>query len=146
MNLHRRTLLAGTAAALCFCSAKAVTIRGELPWAPNAGRPPTPAKPGPWQFFTPEEGSAIEALMDRLIPPDPQWAGAKDAGCAVFLDRQLAGPYGSSEGLVLRAAAEEHDRGLLRRPALRRQPGHGELAHDRLPRRALRLSRLGAAP
>lgn len=103
MKLHRRALLAGTAAALCMSSiSKAVTVRGELPWQPNPGEPPPFVKPGPWHFFTPEEGGAIEVLMDRLIPPDPQWAGAKDAGCAVYLDRQLAGPYGSSEGLYMR--------------------------------------------
>lgn len=102
MGLHRRALLAGTAAALCLSSARAATIQGSLPWQPNAGDPPKPIQPGPWQFFTPEEGSAVEALMDRLIPPDEKWAGAKDAGCALYLDRQLAGPYGSSEGLYMR--------------------------------------------
>jgi gluconate 2-dehydrogenase gamma chain len=45
-------------------------------------------------YFTADEGAAIEALVDRLIPPDPQIPGGKDAGCAVFIDRQLAGPYG----------------------------------------------------
>ncbi len=67
-----------------------------------AGRgvaPPTAAEPGPWQFFTPEELPTIEALADRIIPPDPETPGGKDAGCVVFLDRQLAGPYGSAEGL-----------------------------------------------
>ena len=28
-----------------------------------------------------------------------EFPGGKDAGCAVFIDRQLAGPYGGSEGL-----------------------------------------------
>jgi gluconate 2-dehydrogenase gamma chain len=28
--------------------------------------------------------------------------GGKDAGCAVFIDRQLAGPYGRQEGLYVR--------------------------------------------
>jgi Gluconate 2-dehydrogenase subunit 3 len=37
------------------------------------------------------EGAAVEALMDRLIPPDPDTPGGKDTGCAVFIDRQLAG-------------------------------------------------------
>jgi gluconate 2-dehydrogenase gamma chain len=59
-------------------------------------------QPGPWAYFTAEEGAAIEALVDRLIPPDPQTPGGKDAGCAVFIDRQLAGPYGRAEGLYMR--------------------------------------------
>jgi gluconate 2-dehydrogenase gamma chain len=56
-------------------------------------------KPGPWLFFTGSEGRAIEAMADRIIPPDPETPGGKDAGCAVFLDRQLAGPYGRQDGL-----------------------------------------------
>ncbi|HZL19846.1 MAG TPA: gluconate 2-dehydrogenase subunit 3 family protein, partial [Polyangia bacterium] len=37
-----------------------------------------------------------------LKPPDPQTPGGKGAGCALFIDRQLAGPYGSSRGLYMR--------------------------------------------
>lgn len=44
----------------------------------------------------------MEALADFIIPPDPQTPGGKDAGCAVFVDRQLAGSYGKQEGLYLR--------------------------------------------
>ena len=93
-SMRRRELLAGTA--LCLVSsavsAQARIVAGALPWQPSAGAPPVPVRPGPWQFFTPEEGAAVEALVDRLIPPDPETPGGKDAGCAVFIDRQLAGP------------------------------------------------------
>jgi gluconate 2-dehydrogenase gamma chain len=99
--LSRRAMLLTGAAALLTGSAQAETVRGSLPWAPNAGSPPTTVRPGPWVFFTPEEGSLMEAIADRLIPPDPQWAGGKDAGCAVFIDRQLGGPYGTSQGLYM---------------------------------------------
>lgn len=104
MSIRRRDLLAGTALSLIFslASAQARTIAGALPWEPDAGTPPTPVQPGPWQFFTPEEGTAIEAIVDRLIPPDPQTPGGKDAGCAIFIDRQLAGPYGSARALYMR--------------------------------------------
>jgi len=44
----------------------------------------------------------MEALADRIIPPDPQTPGGKDSGSAVFVDRQLAGAYGAQEGLYLR--------------------------------------------
>ena len=44
----------------------------------------------------------LEAVVDRLIPPDGRGPGGKDAGCAVFIDRQLAGPYGRAEGLYTR--------------------------------------------
>jgi len=79
----------------------AVTVRGALPWRPNAADPPTAVVPGPWMYFTPEEGIAVEALVDRLIPPDPVTPGGKGAGCAVFIDRQLAGPYGRSAALYM---------------------------------------------
>ncbi|HWI27153.1 MAG TPA: gluconate 2-dehydrogenase subunit 3 family protein [Stellaceae bacterium] len=101
--MRRRDLLAGTALTLLLAaSGQARTISGALPWAPDAADPPRVVKPGGWQFFTPEEGAALEALVDRIIPPDPQWPGAKDAGVAVFIDRQLAGPYGSARGLYMR--------------------------------------------
>ncbi len=102
MPISRRELLTSTALAL-FLSAttKARVITGGLPWRPDAGAPPEPVKPGPWKFFTPEEGATVEALVDRLIPPDPQTPGGKDAGCAVFIDRQLAGSFGSAQALYM---------------------------------------------
>ena len=111
-HISRRKLLAGTAAAtlLAACSGSyAEVIHGMPAWNPLAGSPPQPVLPGPWQYFTPEEGAAVEALVDRLIPPDPQWPGGKDAGCAVFIDRQLAGPYGESRGLYMRPPFQEGD-------------------------------------
>ena len=72
-----------------------------LPWRPEAGSPPSPFVKGPWIFFDPAEGAAVEALVDRLIPPDPNTPGGKDAGCAVFIDQQLAGPFGRRAGLYL---------------------------------------------
>ncbi len=102
--IHRRELLLTTAITLTFLtnSASALVVKGGLPWEPNAGAPPPELRSGAWEYFTPEEGAAVEALVDRLIPPDPQTPGGKDAGCAVFIDRQLAGPYGSSEWLYMR--------------------------------------------
>jgi gluconate 2-dehydrogenase gamma chain len=100
MTIRRRDFLAGTALALFGTMAsKAALISGQMPWAPNAASPPVPIRPGPWHFFTSDEARAVEALADRIIPPDPQTPGGKDSGCAVFVDRQLAGPYGGREGL-----------------------------------------------
>lgn len=103
MSMRRRDLLATTAILIASgLVARAGTIAGELPWQPDAGSPPQPIRPGPWVNFTGAEGAAVEALADRIIPPDPQTPGGKDAGCAVFIDRQLAGPYGRQEGLYTR--------------------------------------------
>lgn len=112
---RRRALLAGAAAwimAGCATRSGALELHGLPAWDPTAGPPPTPASPGAWQFFTPEEGTAVEALVDRLIPPDEHWAGGKDAGCAVYIDRQLAGPFGESRGLYLRPPFDENTKGL----------------------------------
>ncbi|MBN8900604.1 MAG: ABC transporter permease, partial [Rhodospirillales bacterium] len=113
---RRRTLLAGAAAAGflgLFTRGNALELQGMPAWDPLSGPPPDIVKPGPWQFFTAEEAVAVEALVDRLIPPDPHWAGGKDAGCAVYIDRQLAGPFGRSAGLYMRPPFDEQatDRG-----------------------------------
>jgi gluconate 2-dehydrogenase gamma chain len=95
--LRRRQLLASTALLLAGCATTATQ-----PPASREGGPPVPVTPGPWRFFTPEEGATIEALVERLIPPDELSVSGREAGCGVFIDRQLAGPYGSSERLYMR--------------------------------------------
>lgn len=96
----RRAILAASASALLAdpLLADAAIIKGALPWRSGSANAPAEAMPGSWRFFTTEEAAAVEALVDRLIPPDAETPGGKDAGCAVFIDRQLAGPYGSFEG------------------------------------------------
>jgi Gluconate 2-dehydrogenase subunit 3 len=103
-GVSRRCLLLSTATFFIVASSKvqARIIAGSLPWEPNGGNPPLAAKLGPWQFFSGVEGRAMEALADRIIPPDQQTPGGKESGCAVFIDRQLAGPYGDQEGLYLK--------------------------------------------
>lgn len=95
----RRDLLAASAA-VAMAAPKislAAILRGNLPWVPAAADPPTVENPNGWRFFQPNEAATVEAIVDRLIPPDPETPGGKDANCAVFIDRQLAGPYGSFE-------------------------------------------------
>jgi gluconate 2-dehydrogenase gamma chain len=60
--------------------------------AADASPPPTSR-----QYFNDAEFTWIEAAVDRLIPHDALGPGAKEAGVAVFIDRQLAGPYGRAE-------------------------------------------------
>jgi gluconate 2-dehydrogenase gamma chain len=99
MPIRRRDLLASTAFLLLSAPlARAQLISGTLPWEPYAGDPPVPVLPGPWRYFTAAEGRAVEAIADRIIPPDPETPGGKDAGCAAFIDSQLAGSYGHNTG------------------------------------------------
>jgi gluconate 2-dehydrogenase gamma chain len=103
-SMSRRALLASTAALLVASATagRARTITQELPWEPGMATPPVPVRPGPWRFFTADEAALVEAVVDRLIPFDDRGPGGKDAGCAVFIDRQLAGPYGRGDGLYLK--------------------------------------------
>lgn len=107
-RIRRRDLLTGATIALVgSAAARAGVIKGELPWQPDAASPPPRAEPGPWEYFTPEEAATIEAMADRIIPPDPETPGGRDAGCAIYLDRQLAGAYGSAAGLYERGPFRE---------------------------------------
>ncbi|WP_249164446.1 gluconate 2-dehydrogenase subunit 3 family protein [Bradyrhizobium jicamae] len=78
---------------------RAAIIHARMPWSPFPSSAPEFVRPGPWQFFTVEEARAMEAIVNRIIPPDPETPGGKEAGCGVFIDRQLKGPYGSAAGL-----------------------------------------------
>ncbi|HEY6482190.1 MAG TPA: gluconate 2-dehydrogenase subunit 3 family protein [Steroidobacteraceae bacterium] len=101
-GIRRRDLLKGTALTLVGGAAAASVLPDTIPWQPDAGTPPEPVQGQGWKFFSATEAAAVESLADRIIPPDPQTPGGKDAGCAVFIDRQLAGPYGRDEGLYNR--------------------------------------------
>lgn len=52
-------------------------------------------------FFNKIETDFLEAAVDRLIPRDDKWAGAKEAGVVNYIDRQLAGPWGRGEQLYV---------------------------------------------
>ena len=104
-GIRRRELMLTTATTLLFStnSVLAGVVQGGLPWEQNAGAPPAAVKPGAWTYFTGEEGAAIEALVDRLIPPDPPDAGRQ--GCRAVRSSSTdncAGPYGAAEGLYMR--------------------------------------------
>jgi len=48
----------------------------------------------PLRFFTAAEARVVEAACARIFPSDENGPGAEEAGVVVFIDRQLAGPYG----------------------------------------------------
>jgi gluconate 2-dehydrogenase gamma chain len=103
----RRQLLAATALVAFSSQALGRSITGRLPWAPNEAYPPDRLRPGGWYFLTAEEVATLDAIVDRLIPADDLSPGGKDAGCTVFIDRQLAGPYGTYEWLYMQGPFAE---------------------------------------
>ena len=48
----------------------------------------------PLRFFTSEEARVVVAACARIFPSDASGPGATEANVVIFIDRQLAGPYG----------------------------------------------------
>jgi gluconate 2-dehydrogenase gamma chain len=107
--LNRREVIAASATALVLEAggAQAALVKGGLPFRPGGTNPPDEASSGGFRFFTPQEATAVEAIVDRLIPADELTPGGKDLGCAVFIDRQLAGPYGHFGGLYMKGPFQQ---------------------------------------
>lgn len=99
-GMHRRSFL--RAGALAGASAmvgnaepaSARTYSGEVPWSPHQADAPEPLKSPNFLYLTPVEARFIDAATERLIPRDELGPGANDLGVTLFIDHQLAGPYG----------------------------------------------------
>lgn len=48
----------------------------------------------PLRFFTEQEALIVAAAAERIFPSDESGPGAREAGVVIYIDRQLAGPYG----------------------------------------------------
>jgi len=48
----------------------------------------------PLRFFTQDEAMIVAAASARIFPSDDSGPGAREAGVVIYIDRQLAGPYG----------------------------------------------------
>jgi len=102
------TALAGSLLALRgVTSAQARSIAGDVPWAAGVAAAPDGAAPGDFQFFTENEVAFVDAAMARLIPQDELGPGAKEVGGTIFLDRQLAGPYGAANRWYMQGPWQE---------------------------------------
>ncbi len=99
-RLHRRSFLsvgalAGASAVLGAADTTvARTIQGSVPWSPHAADAPEPLQSSDYIYFTPAEVRFVDAATERLIPRDELGPGANDAGVTLFIDHQLAGPFG----------------------------------------------------
>lgn len=100
--MKRREFLTSVAAlgmASSLPIAKAETVQGGQPWEPGKiNTPPAPRKGG-LQYLTQQEFDTVGAIAERFIPADDLSISGKEAGCATFIDRQLAGDYGNAVAL-----------------------------------------------
>jgi len=62
----------------------------------------------PLRFFTEEEALIVAAAAARIFPGDDSGPGAKEAGVVIFIDRQLAGPWGRDRYRYAQGPFEEN--------------------------------------
>lgn len=67
--------------------------------APAAPAVAPPSQPISYLFFNKDEAAFLEAAVDRLIPADDRWPGAREAGVTNYIDKQMAGAWGAGERL-----------------------------------------------
>jgi gluconate 2-dehydrogenase gamma chain len=111
VNLGRRRLLIGSAVVGIGGASAAIhdgelgappqTFRGAVPWQEGTADMPPGVSTTGYVFFTPAEAACVEAAVGRLIPNDEVGPGAVEANVPVFLDRQLAGKFGSGDHYYL---------------------------------------------
>ena len=49
------------------------------------------------RFFSEAEAKVVSAAAERIFPSDANGPGATEAGVVIYIDRQLAGPYGRDQ-------------------------------------------------
>ena len=96
--MKRREFLSSMAA---FGAASAIPLTNAAeisegqPWQPGqVSLPPGLPRKGGLQFFTRHQLETVGAIAERFIPADELSISGKEAGCATFIDRQLAGDFG----------------------------------------------------
>jgi gluconate 2-dehydrogenase gamma chain len=60
----------------------------------------------PLHFFDETEALIVAAAVARIFPSDEAGPGAQEAGVVVYIDRQLAGPYGRDSDRYLQGPFE----------------------------------------
>jgi gluconate 2-dehydrogenase gamma chain len=100
-QIPRRQFLKGAGAAGTAVAAvmtPVATNHADAQPQPTAAAPP-PAAPEIWLTLTATEAAFISAAVDTIIPADELSPSGSDCGVATFIDRQLAGAYGSGARL-----------------------------------------------
>jgi gluconate 2-dehydrogenase gamma chain len=132
-GLSRRRFLASSLVTGVAVASEAATLTGPQQWIPFDHNGPLHYVTPGWKFFTDAEARAVEAIVEQLIPADELSVSGKDAGCAVFIDRQLSGSYGQSSRLYMQGpfangTPEQGDQNNLT-PCERYRLGLAELAN-----------------
>jgi gluconate 2-dehydrogenase gamma chain len=73
-----------------------------------AAEPSTQVLKVPLRFFTEREALIVAAAASRIFPSDDSGPGAREAGVVIFIDRQLAGPYGRDRYRYTQGPFDEH--------------------------------------
>jgi gluconate 2-dehydrogenase gamma chain len=70
--------------------------------APTGSPPPSaPVIPDGYQFFGTDEAAFVEALVATMCPADDMTPDGVACGLATYMDRQLAGGFGTGERLYM---------------------------------------------
>jgi gluconate 2-dehydrogenase gamma chain len=82
-----------------FLTLSAASIGGVLVYSPDRkvfcpSAQTTKAIRIPLRFFSEEEALIVAAAASRIVPSDQTGPGAQEAGVTIYIDRQLAGPWG----------------------------------------------------
>lgn len=88
---------------------QAKTYRGAVPGPSATSANPEAVSGAGYVFLSGEEAFFVEAAVARLIPADALGPGALEAGCVLFIDRQLAGAYGRADHWYMQGPWPEGD-------------------------------------
>jgi len=98
--MKRREFLTSMAAlgvATSLPAAQAEVVKGGQPWeAGKINTPVAPPRTGGLHYLTRHEFDTVGMIAEHFIPADNLSISGKEAGCATFIDRQLAGDYGKA--------------------------------------------------
>jgi gluconate 2-dehydrogenase gamma chain len=96
-----------------FLTLSAASIGGVFVYSLDRRVSRLSAQPGqsiriPLRFFSQSEALIIAAAASRIFPSDEAGPGAREAGVAVYIDHQLAGPWGRDRHRYTQEPFEEN--------------------------------------
>lgn len=90
-------------------NAQAETYNGAMPGVSVSTETPEVVSGTNYLFLNDDEVDFVAAAVGRLIPADELGPGALEAGCVLFIDRQLAGSYGRADHWYMQGPWPEGD-------------------------------------